>query len=199
MAYGDFTLKDLLKRFQLHEKIIALFNELEPVELGSWLIQTLDLGLPLALSSSSEKARSELIVMPILLELRRRNHNTVAIYSGERLDVDADLGLKGECDFILAKSDLSHTIQAPIFLLVEAKKNDIGEGLGQCAAQMMGARVYNQTEGNNIDTIFGGITTGMDWQFLKLAGNTIFVDSQRYYLSEVGKILSVLQHIVDNQ
>jgi len=137
--------------------------------------------------------------MPILLELRRRNHNTVAIYSGEQLDVDADLGLKGECDFILAKSDLSHTIQAPIFLLVEAKKNDIGEGLGQCAAQMIGARVYNQTEGNNIDTILGGIITGMDWQFLKLAGNTIGVDSQRYYLSEVGKILSVNTLLIVNR
>lgn len=41
--------------------------------------------------------------------------------------MDDDLGLKGEGDFILAKSDLSHTIQVPIFLLVEAKKEDIGE------------------------------------------------------------------------
>src|SRR3990172_5913379 len=168
MSYSDFSLSNVKKMFGLTEKTIVLFNELGDIEASNWLKETLEISLQLALSSSSEKARSEFIVAPILLEMEKRNKDKFTIFSGERLDVDEDKGLKGECDFILSKGPISTTISAPIFSLIEARKNDIKEGLGQCIAQMLGAKIFNQNEKNEIDIIYGCVTTGEDWQFMRL-------------------------------
>lgn len=197
MAYSDFSLAKAKKEFALTERIIQLFPNINLLEASDWLVETLDISIQLALSSSSEKARSEFIVAPIMLELEKRNRNEFAIFSGERLDVDEKKGLKGECDFIFSKGPISSTIQAPIFSLVEAKKNDIKEGLGQCVAQMLGAQLFNQQEGNKIEVIYGCVTTGENWQFLRLKGNIIALDITRYYLSELQKILWIFQNIID--
>lgn len=197
MPYSDFSLIKVKKEFDLIEKSTNLFPEIGLFEISDWLKETLDISISLALSSSSEKARSEFIVAPILLELERRNKDEFSIFSGERLDVDEERGLKGECDFILSKGPISSTIQAPIFLLVEAKKNDIKEGLGQCLAQMIGAQFFNQREGNKIDVIYGCVTTGENWQFLRLEDNVVTMDAMRYYLNELQKFLWIFQHVID--
>ncbi len=173
MSYSDFSLEDVIKKFTLVEKTTKMFEDVKTLAMSQWLKETMDLSLDFALSSASEKARSEFIVVPILLEMERKNSKSFAIHSGKRLDVDPERGLNGECDFILAKGEMSHTVQSPIFALVEAKKNDIELGLGQCVAQMIGARIFNQNEGNDIHTIFGCVTTGETWQFLKLAPEMI--------------------------
>ncbi len=197
MSYSDFNLQKVKKNFALTESSKRLFDNVQPLESSDWLKEALDIGLELALSSSSEKARSEFIVVPILIETENKNHKSFSIYSGEQLEADSEKGLNGECDFILAKGPISHTIQTPIFALVEAKKNDIGAGLGQCVAQMMGARIFNQNEGNPIKTIFGCVTTGENWQFLILEDNNIFIDNTRYYINNVEKLLGILQYIID--
>lgn len=197
MAYSDFSLAKVKKTFGLTEKMIPLFQDQNTIEPSQWLQETLNISLKVALSSSSEKARSEFIIAPILLEMEKRNHEAFAIFSGERLDLDDEQGLKGECDFILSKGPISTTIQTPIFSLVEAKKNDVKEGLGQCVAQMLGANIYNQQQGNDIDVIYGCVTTGEDWQFLRLENNTIFIDSDRYYINNIGRILWIFQYIID--
>ena len=189
MSYSDFSLSNVKKMFGLTEKTIVLFNELGDIEASNWLKETLEISLQLALSSSSEKARSEFIVAPILLEIEKRNKDKFTIFSGERLDVDEDKGLKGECDFILSKGPISTTISAPIFSLIEARKNDIKEGLGQCIAQMLGAKIFNQNEKNEIDIIYGCVTTGEDWQFMRLEDNIIFMDNRRYYITKVFQFL----------
>jgi hypothetical protein len=194
MTYSDFSL-DLARRLLgLTLTTTPLFEEVEPVAITPWLREAIDKGLQLALIS--EKARSELIVVPILLTSRELSHNAFSIYSGQRLDIDPDKGLTGECDFILAKTLPLPVLQAPIVTLVEAKKNDIEGGLGQCAAQMVAAQMFNQQEGSNINTIYGGVTTGEAWQFLKLADNLLYLDSGRYYIDRVDRILGVLQAVI---
>ncbi len=190
-------MENVKETFGLSEKTVPLFENTEALPFSDWLKEALDTGLHLAFASSSEKARSEFIVVPILFELQKRNNRNFTIYSGERLAADPDKGLDGECDFILSKGELSHTIQIPIVALAEAKKHDIETGLGQCAAQMMGARIYNQKKGNSITTVFGCVTTGETWQFLKLEDNIIYIDRMRYYINEVGRILRVWQNIID--
>ncbi|MEQ8997159.1 MAG: hypothetical protein RID53_11740 [Coleofasciculus sp. B1-GNL1-01] len=198
MAYSDFSLTQVKKAFGLTEQSVQLFRDVATLEPSHWLQETLSYSLKLALSSSSEKARSEFIIAPILIELERRNPNKLSIYSGEKLDVDEEQGLKGECDFILAKSPVSLTMQAPIVSLVEAKKSDIKGGLGQCIAQMLGSQRFNELEDNSISGIYGCVTTGEDWQFLKLEGSCVWVDNQRYYINELEKILGIFQFIVDS-
>ena len=108
----------------------------------------------------SEKARSEFLVAPILLAARELTGNALAIYSGQRLDVDPAKGLLGECDFILARTDPVPRLRAPLLTVVEAKKNDIEGGLGQCVAQMVAARLFNERAGDTTTRVFGCVTTG---------------------------------------
>jgi len=81
--------------------------------------------------------------------------------------------------------------------MVEAKKNDMDIGIPQCAAQMLGAKIYN--EKNNVKTkfIYGCVTTGEEWLFLKLDEHLI-IDKRKYFLNELGELLAVFQNIIDN-
>jgi hypothetical protein len=194
MTYSDFTLDRVRRSFGLSLQRRTLFEPVEPVEVPSWLREMLERGMPFALSS--EKARSEFIVAPVLLTSSMQNEVPLSIYSGQRLDVAPDRGLVGECDFVLCKSPPLPFIQSPIMAIVEAKKHDIEAGLGQCAAQMVGAQWFNQNEGNGDTPIFGCVTTGEDWQFLCLEDTTIALDSRRYYIVHVGVILGVFAAIV---
>lgn len=195
MGYSDFTLNALIKTFNLEQQRNLLFENTPPVEADQWLSETLKKSMQLVVDT--EKARSELIVMPILLESRELNKNCFAIYSGETFDVEPEKGLKGECDFILTYSPPLQTIQAPIIIIVEAKKHDIEGSLGQCAAQMIGARLFNRNNNSEIETIFGCVTTGETWQFLKLENNVINIDGSRYFINNVNQILGVLKVIID--
>jgi len=153
MAYSDFSLETLLLTFGLTEESDRLFPHVMPAEPSDWLQETLRLGLDFGLKSGSEKARSEFVIAPILLELERwsqeQQRSPFAIHSGKVLTADASQGLTGECDFILSAGPYTRTIQNPIFALVEAKKQDLDLGLGPCGAQLLGARLWNQGKGHN--------------------------------------------------
>ncbi len=74
-------------------------------------------------------------------------------------------------------------------VILEAKKNDIEEGLGQCAAQMLGAVRYNEREGKAVPSVYGCVTTGEAWQFLKLTGSELLIHPGRLPIQELDKIL----------
>ncbi len=80
-------------------------------------------------------------------------------------------------------------LQAPLMVIVEAKKNDIEEGIGQCGAQLLGARAYNEQDGYSVPVLYGCVTTGEAWQFLKLEGSTLLLHPERFSLKEIGKVL----------
>jgi hypothetical protein len=193
MAYSDFKLKELVKQFDLtlneNQDLFGSTTEVEPSEtLRSWLIEN----SALAADINTEKARSELIIAPILLEVRRQLNYQIGLFSGSEFNVAPEKGLNGTCDFLLSLSPERLFISAPVIALVEAKKEDIRGGLGQCGAEMLAARLFNEQEGNNIPIIYGAVTSGTVWRFLKLEGNVIYIDPIEYYLRDVGKILGIL-------
>ncbi len=166
-------------------------------EAPPWLADALARGSQgLHLSLISEKSRSEFVVAPVLLAGRELSAHRFAIYYGQRLDVDPARGLTGECDFLLTATEPVLPFQAPIAVVVEAKKNDIESGLGQCVAQMVAAGQFNEDAGRPGAAFFGCVTTGETWQFLRLVGTDVRIDSNRYYIDAVGKILGVIQQIV---
>lgn len=190
MPYNEFTLELVETELGIPSRRGSLFPELPPVTVPSWLEDALRRGMDLALIS--EKARSEFIVAPVLLACRELTGNSVAILSGQRLDVDPARRLQGECDFILSLSETIPRLQAPLLMIVEAKRNDIETGIGQCAAQMIGAQIFNQQSGSDVETMFGCVTTGEDWQFLRFADQQITIDRRRFYINNVGEILAAL-------
>jgi len=194
MTYSDFTLELVEKVLGVKVQQADLFLSLSALPVPAWLQDVLAKGRQLALIS--EKARSEFIVAPILLASRELSQNAVAIYSGQRLDVEPEQGLVGECDFILAATPPVPLLHAPIVTIVEAKKNDVEGRLGQCAAQMVGARLLNQKEGQAEAAVYGCVTTGEARQFLRLREAELAIDKERYYIDNIGAILAVFQAII---
>lgn len=194
MPYSEFTLEKVIAELEISIKEDVLFPELQPLDGPVWLNQLLSQQTQLALIS--EKARSEFIIGPILLACRELSKEQLSIFSGQRLDVDPTRGLTGECDFILSLSPAVPPLRAPILTVVEAKKNDVESGLGQCIAEMVAAAEFNQAANRNHKTIYGCITTGEVWQFLRLSQSTAWIDAQRYYLNSVTSILAAIHHIV---
>lgn len=188
MAYTDFTLEIAEAELGVICRPGEVFTNLQPVPPPSWLTDLLSRGMQLALVS--EKARSEFIVAPLLLAVRESVGGAVAILSGQRLDVDAARKLQGECDFLLARSEPVPRLRAPLMAVVEAKKNDIDGGLGQCIAQMVAAQVYNERAGQATEAMYGCVTTGEDWQFLRLVGTAVTLHRPRFYIDNVGLLLA---------
>ncbi|KAB8317309.1 hypothetical protein SD81_018540 [Tolypothrix campylonemoides VB511288] len=193
MAYSDFTLSKFKKSFNIRiDEEIDLFANVEPVQVSDKLTTTLEETAELALAINTEKARSEMIITPILLEVRRQANYQISLFSGTDFNVDAEKGLNGYCDFLISRSKEQLTINAPVVIIVEAKNENIKGGLGQCAAAMLAAQLFNQEEGNEIKTIYGAVTTGDIWKFLKLEGCDVFIDLNNYYIKEINKILGIL-------
>ena len=194
MSFSDFTLKRIENDFGIVSQTADLHAQARPVPVPAWLEDQLKRGLQLPLLS--EKARGELIVMPVLLACREMSGGTITIFSGARMDVDPSVGLVGECDFLLARTDPVPFVRSPFVAIVEAKKGDIEAGLGQCVAQMIGARMLNEQDGRGSNAIHGCVTTGEDWQFLRLDGSVAAIDRRRYYFNDLPGILGVFRVIL---
>ena len=194
MSYSEFTtITKVRAAFNLtvNEKTV-LFADVESIAPSDYLKTTLAEYIPLANAINTEKARSELIIAPVLLEVRRILNFQIGFFSGTEFNADPESGLSGYCDYILTASSDLYEIRTPVVTLVEAKNENIKNGLGQCIAEMLGAQRFNQQQNDEIEAIYGGVTTGNAWKFLKLVNQTAFIDLNDYYINEVDKILGIL-------
>jgi len=197
MAYSDFTLQEVVQRFQLViEEGNNLFATVPEIIPGDFLRALLDENVPLALALSTEKARSELIIAPVLVEVRKLAQRQISLFSGVDFPVDAPQGLSGVCDFLIAQSREQFFVRAPVVMIVEAKNENFKVGLGQCSAMMIAAQHFNAREGTGLTTMYGAVTTGNVWKFLQLTGSTLCIDLPEYHIERVGKILGVLLTMV---
>jgi hypothetical protein len=193
MAYNAFTLEQLKRDFAI---VVAestdVFAHVEPVAVSAHLRDALTEGAPLALAISTEKARSELIIAPVLMEVRRQRKGAVGLFSGTEFIVDPDRGLVGYCDFLLSRSPEQLAIEAPVVAIVEAKNESLRSGIPQCIAEMIAAQVFNAARGATDDRISGAVTTGSSWLFLQLHGQRVTIDLTEYFLSDVGRVVGIL-------
>ena len=199
MAYSDFSLAKVSKTFEL--KIldaVNMFSAIPDLESSSFLVETLLYTVPLAISSNTEKARSEMIIAPILIELRKQFNSEISFFSGIDFTIDAEKGLNGSCDFLISRSPELLIVTAPVIIIVEAKKENINGGLGQCVAEMLAARIFNEREGNEIPAIYGTVTSGTIWKFLRLKDQVIEIGLTEYYITDVNKILGILASIINH-
>ncbi len=195
MSYADFTLEKVEAALGVSISLGDLFPHLDPLPVPQWLTDMLERGRASA-AIMNEKSKSEFLVVPLLLAARESSPELLAIFSGQRFDVDPSQGLVGECDFILARTAPVPRIKAPLVTILEAKKGDIESGLGQCIAQTVAARIFNERAGEPHRALFGCVTSGNDWQFLRLDGSEVVLDRKLWYLDQVGGILAVFQAIL---
>ncbi len=199
MAYNDFTLDMLIQQFGLHVvSETGVFAQAAPVALSALLRETLAETVPIAVAVSTEKARSELIISPVLVEARRQFGGRISLFSGVDFTVDLDMGLNGVCDFLFSLSPLQLVVQAPVLAVVEAKNENIKAGLGQCVAEMLAAQRFNARRGLELSRVYGVVTTGSAWKFLRLSGIQVVVDEEEYHLGQMEIILGILVYMVQD-
>ncbi|MFZ4789458.1 MAG: hypothetical protein ACOYMW_00870 [Candidatus Competibacteraceae bacterium] len=193
MSYSDFTLEKVQQSFAFN--IIEdqdLFSGIAEMVTNDLLKKNLEFKVPIALAINTEKARSELIISEILIELKRILNGQISLFSGVSLDVDKEQGLNGYCDFMISKSPEQFFIKAPLIAIVEAKNENIPSGIGQCIAEMIAAKLFNERAGQPLATLYGAVTIGNLWKFLKYKGNNVFIDQQEYHISNPAKIVGIL-------
>ena len=200
MSYSQFkTLSSVKEAFGLVTKEgLRFLPQVDPIKPSETLRNFLEYSLPVALATGSEKARSELIISPVLMEVRQILQQRISFFSGEEFTVDETVGLNGTCDFLLSRSTELIDIEAPVFILVEAKKADLKSGLGQCAAEMVAAQRFNLNKGQSISTIYGCVSNGTQWRFMQLQAKVLTVDLNDYPLPPVAQILALLAWMAEN-
>ncbi len=197
MSYVQFDLDRACRTLSLTlEEKDNLFGPMPEVAVSERLRSILDENVTLAIDVNTEKMRSEFIIAPVLMELRRLAGGRIGLFSGIEFNVSEAQGLNGVCDFLVSRSPLHLILRAPILAVVEAKREDIKAGLGQCAAEMAAARIFNEREEGRSPAIHGAVTTGTLWRFLRLESNHLLVDRREYPIEPIGRILAILLHCV---
>ena len=200
MSYSQFTTLEMIESnfdIKIADKV-GIFDQIPESEYSNFLGQTLQDNIALALAINTEKARSELIVTPILVELRKHFNYQISFFSGKEFNIDPEKGLNGFCDFLISRSPEQLLIKTPVVALVEAKNDNLQNGLPQCMAEMIAARIFNERNNNNIAAIYGVVTTGTNWKFLRLVNQTIEVDLNDYFIDKISKIIGILKHLINS-
>ena len=181
MPYSDFKLRQVQKTFQLSiSEKLGTFSHIEEKPISDYFAATLEENIPLAVSINTEKARSELLVANVLVEVRKLFDRKISFFSGVEFNVDREKSLTGFCDFIVSLSPEQLFVEAPVIAVVEAKNENIMSGLGQCIAEMVAVQLFNEQEGNPLKSTYGTVTSGIGWKFLKLEGNKVYIDLRDY-------------------
>lgn len=200
MAYSDFTLKKVKFDFGITTiEDRSLFADVEEIAISSYLAQTLRRNVPLALAINTEKARSELIIINILLEVKEQSRERISLFSGIDFNVDKEKGLAGFCDYIISTSEEQLFLESPVITIVEAKNENIISGLGQCIAEMYAAQLFNQQEQRDFPCVYGAVTTGDEWRFVKLEKSVAYIDNSSYYISDIERIVGILVQMAAKQ
>jgi hypothetical protein len=193
MGYSNFKkIKNVVKKFNLDMQLVNLFERVEPVLPSAWLLETLEIAEIAPLTN--EKSKSERIVSPILLEVAKHYRGKISLFSGEDINVKSEDDLSGPCDFFFSLQRPKLYIEAPIISLAESKDEDMEWGIAQCAAQIYGAKLYNEMEGKDIPIIYGCATDGIEWRFMKFENNIFWIDSKT--ITDLAAILGTWHHIL---
>ncbi len=193
LTYSQFTLQDLKEQLQITVESGNFLPGVQKLPVPQWLETWFDIyrDTPLA---RSEKAISETIISPVLTAVKAYNRESIALFSGEPLSSGE---LTGICDFIIAGNPKSYLPEPPLIILIEAKRQDLNTGIPQCAAEMVAAKKINEAANLVYDTVFGCVTTGTEWMFLKSIDNKIITHHRIYFLTELETILGIFQWMID--
>lgn len=197
MAYSDFTMSELAEKFGIREKVSSLFGaiEISPLQASQRLKE--DLSESKKLPFFSEKAKSELIITPILREIWRLRQENFQLFSGYSFNVSDKDKLTGICDYLFSTEKTVTEVFSAVFCIVEAKNRSVMEGVPQAFAEMYAAQIFNERHHKPTPIVYGCVTNATEWLFLKLDGKQAIIDMDYYHIdTNLPILLGVLNHIV---
>ena len=199
MLYTDFTAATLNTYFGIVPESVNLFSSCRPHQPSMALQQTLEKNMKQPMMA--EKQKLEGIVTPILTDIWKQYEVEIGVFTSRLMDIDVYKGLNGVCDFMINKdSDSLFSFNPPIFLTGMVTKHDnLVQVVPQIAAQALGAQLFNQQKGQPAKALYGCLTFGRSWLFVKLNSNQLLVDTEIYSLSNLPQLLGVLHQIIAEQ
>ena len=198
MSFRDFTFPDVCDRLNLGFVGGELFPDLTPAALPPDVSDTIEEGLHLAQGMNTEKGRSEFVIAPFLMEVRRQAGRSFGLFSGYEWSVDPQQGLNGVCDFLIARDPLVYILRAPVLAVAEAKNDNVNNGFGQCIATMKATAVFNARSGQS-GPVYGLSTTGVQWKFFRLQDDVVTLDRHDFvFMADIGRVAATLLRIVNS-
>ncbi|MUG98624.1 hypothetical protein F7734_42580 [Scytonema sp. UIC 10036] len=139
--------------------------------------------LPLV-TLSSETARREIMVAPVLSELARFCKCQMRL----EYPLQVSAWLKGNLDYLLRNTNTDE--KGKNFLVVEAKNDDLSRGFTQLSAELIALAIAEEQ-----DTLYGAVTVGDTWRFGLLEQQPLHI-TQDITLYRVPDDLDVLMQIL---
>jgi hypothetical protein len=143
---------------------------------------------------SSEGARSEAIIFPILKEVYKPYSQAYELWIQRPFSYDQKLS--GTPDYLVStRSSLGKTVLTlPVLIIVEAKRNDFEQGWGQCLAEMVAAQKLNNT---TEFAVYGIVTDGKRWEIGKLLRNQFIQNIPDYTIGHISQLFGALKTIFE--
>jgi hypothetical protein len=194
MAFSDYrNMAEVQKQFQIkyQEEDFLMAQELE---LSEHFISELIFNQKNIDVYTSEAARSEAIIFPILREVYKKYVAQYTLWIQKKLVYNKELS--GTPDYMIAtRSALGKTVlEIPLLIVVEAKKNDFEQGWGQCLAELVAAQKLN---GNSEQAVYGIVTDGKLWELGQLRATTFTKNMTSYTVDNLARLCGVLQYVFD--
>ncbi len=143
---------------------------------------------------SSEGARSEAVIFPILREVYKPYSQAYELWIQRPLSYNQKLS--GTPDYLVStRSPLGKTVLTlPVLIVVEAKRNDFDQGWGQCLAELVAAQKLNDQSDR---VVYGIVTDGKRWEIGKLIQNQFTQNACGYTVEQIAQLFGALQAIFD--
>lgn len=193
MAFSDFkNLAEVQQRYEIsyrEERFLPVASlDLPANFLSDFLFFQANLDV-----FSSEAARSEVIISPLLREIYKRHYEKCAFWIQKSIAYDSVLC--GTPDYIFSgKSRLGKTVlEKPLLIVVEAKRNDFEQGWGQCLAELVAAQKIN---GDPARPVYGVVTDGNLWQFARLTENELVRNPENFTIDQLPRLFSALDGLM---
>lgn len=155
-----------------------------------------------------EQAAREALIFPVLAEVALMFKDKITLFVGvnwstnpENEEASDKITLSGVCDYLITGAPRQNEPEVPAICIVEAKKEDFEGGTWQCAAELYAAKQRNERAGFRYPFYFGCITTGREWDFIKLdfENGFLYLDRYFYALKDLPQLLGAWKWIIETQ
>jgi len=194
MAFSDFkTVPEVQEKFGIRYTETDFLKVEAPMELPSeQFLQELEFSRQYIDVFASEAARCETIIFPILKEVYKTHAEDYALWIKRGIAYDETLN--GTPDYFISKrSELGILVVGnPLIILAEAKKNDFGQGWGQCLAELVAAQKINDTP---TLPVYGIVTDSTLWQFGRLVETLFTRNRTSFSLDNLPELFAALEAV----
>lgn len=180
MAFSDFkNIPQVIRSYPLQLSRNRFLPNTH-LDLPAWFLDNMNFALDRQSTYESEQFFRESFIYPFLQQAWQR-HLQLQLWINQF--IAADDTLFGEPDYLVSEwpaGVVDQLVNRPLLAVLKAKRQDFEAGWAQCLAAMLACQKINASEST---VIYGIVTTGINWEFGRLAGNEFIRDPRAYTIT----------------